>query len=139
MAEVGSYLLIVRCLQPTELEVGALGETAFEAGYYGYAGSAFGPGGLSRVERHRRIANGDHDVRHWHIDYLLGSDAVELSSIEVFVDRDLECTLAATLEANGCQRTALFGASDCSCESHLWGPTSQETLADVVDAVENNE
>jgi Uri superfamily endonuclease len=64
MAAPGSYLLVIECETPTEIEVGALGTLGFEAGYYGYVGSAFGPGGLSRVDRHRRVAAGDHEVRH---------------------------------------------------------------------------
>ena len=135
MADPGSYLLVIRCAQPTDIEVGALGEIPFETGYYGYAGSAFGAGGLSRVDRHRRIANGEHDVRHWHIDCLLGADAVQLSTVELFPDRDLECALAAALEEKGCRRVESFGASDCDCASHLWGPTSRSTLRAVANAI----
>lgn len=131
MADPGSYLLVIECEQSTEIEVGALGDRTFEAGHYAYAGSAFGPGGLSRVDRHRRIAAGEHDVRHWHVDYLLGADATRLATVETFPDRDLECELATALAAADCARIEEFGASDCDCPSHLWGPASRSTLLDV--------
>ncbi|WP_253736836.1 GIY-YIG nuclease family protein [Halohasta salina] len=134
MAGPGSYLLVIDCEQPTEIEVGALGSRAFEAGYYAYVGSAFGPGGLSRVDRHRQVDAGDHDVRHWHVDYLLGAAETELATVETFPDRDLECELSTALGAAGCERVAAFGASDCDCPSHLWGPTDRSRLRDVADS-----
>lgn len=135
MAAPGSYLLVIECEQPAELEIGALGDRTFEAGHYAYAGSAFGPGGLSRVDRHRRIAAGDHDVRHWHVDYLLGAAETELATVETFPDRDIECTLATALGGAGCDRIEEFGASDCDCPSHLWGPASRSTLLDVASSL----
>lgn len=137
MADRGSYLLGVDCEQATKIEVGALGTLSFEAGVYAYVGSAFGPGGLSRVDRHRRIAVGDHDVRHWHIDYLLGADATTLVTVETFVDLDVECALSTALSETGSRCVDSFGASDCDCVSHLWGPTSQSTLSAVVETIQN--
>ncbi|MEA1929941.1 MAG: GIY-YIG nuclease family protein [Euryarchaeota archaeon] len=136
MADPGSYLLVIECEQATDIEVGALGTRAFDTGHYAYAGSAFGPGGLSRVDRHRRIAAGDHDVRHWHIDYLLGAEATRLATVETFPDRDLECELATALAEAGCDRVDAFGASDCDCPSHLWGPTDRSRLLAAADAVQ---
>ena len=52
----GTYLLAVAVDDPATVEVGALGERAFDAGTYAYVGSAFGPGGFSRVDRHRSAA-----------------------------------------------------------------------------------
>lgn len=125
MAEPGSYLLVVECVQPTDIEVGALGSLPFEAGHYVYVGSAFGPGGLSRVDRHRRVAAGEHDVRHWHIDYLLGAAETRLARVETVPDRDVECALATTFETVGCSPVDDFGASDCDCVSHLWRVDSE--------------
>jgi Uri superfamily endonuclease len=135
MADPGSYLLIIDCERSTQIAIGALGTLAFEAGLYGYVGSAFGPGGLSRVDRHRRIAAGKHDVRHWHVDYLLGSEATRLVAVETFVDRDVECALATALAEAGCRHVDSFGASDCDCVSHLWGPTGREQLSTVGEKV----
>ena len=134
MADPGSYLLVIECERSTEIEVGALGSLSFEAGYYGYVGSAFGPGGLSRVDRHRRVAAGEHDVRHWHVDYLLGAAETELATVETFPDRDFECDLATALGEAGCGRVDGFGASDCDCPSHLLGPVDRSTLFAVADS-----
>lgn len=135
MGDPGSYLLVIECKQPIDIAVGALGERAFEVGHYAYAGSAFGPGGLSRVDRHRRIAAGEHDVRHWHIDYLLGAAETELATVETFRDRDVECELATALSEMGCGRVDGFGASDCECPSHLWGPVGRSTLVAISERV----
>ena len=134
MADPGSYLLIIECERSIDIKVGAFGERAFEVGHYAYAGSAFGPGGLSRVDRHRRIAAGEHDVRHWHIDYLLGAAETELVTVEAFRDRDIECELATALGEASCGRIDGFGASDCGCPSHLWGPAGRSTLRAVADS-----
>jgi len=120
MADPGSYVLVVAVEEPTTIEVGALGDREFTPGGYAYVGSAFGPGGLARVDRHRELADGDRDTRHWHIDYLLGEDETRLASVETYPDRDIECSLAMALAEAGCQPVAGFGASDCDCDSHLW-------------------
>ena len=120
MSNPGSYVVLIACSQPTTIEVGALGDRSFRATTYAYVGSAFGPGGLSRVDRHRRVAAGDHDVRHWHIDYLLGTTGVGIEAVETYPNRDIECDLATVIEAAGCQPVPAFGASDCDCESHLF-------------------
>jgi Uri superfamily endonuclease len=125
MADRGSYVLVIDCERPTTIAVGALGSVDVDAGTYAYVGSAFGPGGLGRVDRHRRVDAGDHDVRHWHIDYLLGAAETRLARVETFAGRDLECALAAALERVGCVPIDDFGASDCDCESHLWGVDSE--------------
>ena len=135
MADPGSYLLVIKCERSTDIEVGALGKRAFDVGHYAYVGSAFGPGGLSRVDRHRRIAAGDHDVRHWHVDYLLSADVTRLATVETFPDRDIECELATALADAGCDRIEAFGASDCDCPSHLWGPADRSTLLAVADSL----
>jgi len=131
MADPGSYILIVAVDQPTTIEVGALGDREFTAGGYAYVGSAFGPGGLSRVDRHRRVASGDHDTRHWHIDYLLGADSVRLATVETYPNDDIECALATAFDNAGCEPVAAFGASDCDCGSHLWGGDDPSTIQKI--------
>ena len=120
MADPGSYVLVIAVEAPTTIEVGALGDREFTAGGYAYVGSAFGPGGLSRVDRHRQVASGDHDTRHWHIDYLLGATATRLAGVEMYPNKDIECALATAFADAGCEPVAAFGASDCDCNSHLW-------------------
>ena len=42
----GAYALVLHLERKEEITVGRLGTFAFPAGYYLYAGSALGPGGL---------------------------------------------------------------------------------------------
>ncbi len=112
----GTYALEIEVGADLCTMVGALGEYTFPAGRYVYVGSALGQGGFKRIDRHRAIANGDHDTRHWHIDYLLGSRDVMLASVFRLVDVACECELATAIPG---RRVAAFGASDCSCGAHL--------------------
>jgi len=120
MAGPGSYVLVVAVAEPTTIEVGALGDREFTPGGYAYVGSAFGPGGLTRVDRHRELADGDRETRHWHIDYLLGATATRLATVETYPAEDIECALATAFAEAGCEPVVDFGASDCDCGSHLW-------------------
>lgn len=125
----GTYALVASVPDDTVIEVGALGSVSVPAGGYAYVGSAFGAGGLGRVDRHRRVAAGDHDVRHWHVDYLLGSPAVSWAGAIALTDRDRECALAREL-GNG--PIAGFGSSDCDCRSHL---ARRDSVAEMCEAV----
>lgn len=113
----GSYLLGLRLDQNVVLTVGRLGRFTFPAGYYIYAGSARGPGGLpARLARHQRRQK----RFHWHIDYLLPHARL----VEVWTlasEQHLECAWAwAVRQVSGAQVVApRFGASDCRCPSHL--------------------
>lgn len=112
----GTYTLLVDLRAPATIEVGALGERRFEAGPYAYTGSALGAGGFSRVDRHRRTARGDHDVRHWHVDHLLAHPDARIDCVVRSVGVDVECPVADRLPAGPADG---FGASDCGCRSHL--------------------
>jgi Uri superfamily endonuclease len=116
-AEPGSYVLILHLAQATLITVGRLGAFEFPAGWYAYAGSALGPGGLaSRLAYHQRIEKS----HHWHIDYLL--DQAEIVEIWWAVeDKRKECVWASALRAIPGARVPVpnFGASDCRCLSHL--------------------
>jgi Uri superfamily endonuclease len=112
----GTYTLLVELASPAAIDVGALGEHRFDAGVYAYTGSALGAGGFSRVDRHRRTARGEHDVRHWHVDHLLGHPNARIDRVVRSVGADVECAVAERLPAGP---VAGFGASDCGCESHL--------------------
>lgn len=111
----GTYTLLIELPTPATIEVGALGERDLLAGWYAYTGSALGPGGFARVDRHREVAAGERDVRHWHIDYLLGHPATVLDRA-VRTPVDAECAIARAVPG---ERVPSFGASDCDCESHL--------------------
>lgn len=116
MAEGGTYTLVFSLAEPMTLEVGALGECSFPAGGYSYTGSALGTGGFSRIDRHRRVAAGEHGVRHWHVDYFGGHPSTALVAVERVAGRDCECAVAQELAGGPVQG---FGSSDCDCGSHL--------------------
>jgi Uri superfamily endonuclease len=130
----GSYLLIARLETAAEIAVGRLGTFVFAAGWYAYAGSALGPGGLrARLERHRRA-----DKRlHWHIDYLLQESVVEAGWYLASVDR-LECAWAAALAGLSGHRQIppRFGASDCRCPGHLVYCPVRPLDQQIVDALQ---
>lgn len=132
-AEGGSYTLVVNLEADATLSAGALGECDLPAGAYAYTGSALGAGGFSRVDRHRRTACGDHDVRHWHVDYLLGHPAVRIDRVVRSVGVDVECAVAERLPAGP---IAGFGASDCGCPSHLASEERDERGGDAGDALD---
>lgn len=125
----GTYTLILGVPSPIRVEVGALGCRELSAGAYAYTGSALGSGGFSRVNRHRRVARGDHDVRHWHIDYVLGHSRTDLDRVVRSVGVDVECAVAGRLPTGPIDG---FGSSDCGCRSHLAAGESVDRLADRV-------
>mgnify|MGYP000016934085 CR=1 FL=1 len=112
----GTYTLVVKFDAAATIEVGALGERGFERGWYAYVGSARGPGGFSRVERHRELAAGERETRHWHIDSLLGHPVASVAGVVRTAGVDGECAVAGALDG---ERLPGFGCSDCDCDSHL--------------------
>jgi Uri superfamily endonuclease len=125
--EPGSYVLIIHLAQPTTIGIGRLGSFEFSAGWYGYAGSAQGPGGLAaRLSYHRRR----NKTFHWHIDYLL----VHAELVEIWWAVDIkrkECIWASALRALPGARVPVpnFGASDCRCLAHLVQLQQRPTFA----------
>jgi len=131
-ASGGTYSLLLNLPEDATIEVGALGELAFDAGSYVYTGSAFGPGGFTRIDRHREIATGGRDVRHWHVDYLLGHPKSSIEAVWISPGNDRECAIAAGLPGEPIPE---FGASDCDCEAHLVaGPTEESAPEDGLQA-----
>lgn len=112
----GAYLLLA-CL-PAELHVPQkrFAGQCLPAGWYGYAGSANGPGGLrARVGRHLKR---DKPLR-WHIDWL----TVRAPSLQALCfPRGRECDLVQALLAAERFKVSIagFGSSDCRvCPTHL--------------------
>jgi len=102
-----------------------------DCGAYAYVGSAFGSNGLGRVDRHRRVASGDHDVTHWHIDYFGSNPNAALEGVVAVPNDAIECRLATEIAEVVRRRSSAivspidgFGASDCSCATHLIGAES---------------
>ena len=113
----GIYILLLSG-DGGEYKIGSRGMITFQPGYYCYVGSALGPGGLSRVARHIRVASSRDRPPRWHIDHLLMNPAFRLIRVYcAHTTERLECSLAGALilpVING------FGSSDCSCEGHLF-------------------
>ncbi|WP_303722319.1 DUF123 domain-containing protein [Malonomonas rubra] len=112
----GSYLLVLYLCRRTDLPIGKLGCFSFPRGWYFYAGSAFGQGGLQgRLSHHLRPVR----KHHWHIDYLRSSAELRAIWYQVAVNnehlwsRELGDLSHAEFPVDG------FGASDCECSSHL--------------------
>ncbi len=113
----GTYALVLALQSPTELQIGCLGRIQFDAPFYLYFGSAFGPGGLAaRIKHHLQPAR----RAHWHIDYL--RQVAEVLGAWCSSDSArLECIWAnAALAHRGVSLVPRFGSSDCRCQSHLF-------------------
>lgn len=128
--EPGVYCLVFANTK-AELEVGSLGRVVFRPGFHCYVGSAHGPGGLGRVERHRRLGR-DHDrSAHWHVDRLLLDPRFRLvATVTAATGEDRECALARQI---GGEHVDGFGATDCRCGSHL-AARAQDPVEEVAAA-----
>lgn len=113
----GVYVLIIEA--HGRARVGRLGWQSFD-GIYLYVGSALGPGGFKRVERHRAVAERRNKTRRWHIDYLLGLGQLKGALLFEANDKTMECALAEALAGFAEPVIAGFGASDCRCRTHLF-------------------
>ena len=119
----GTYCLCINIEEDISINVGALGEIDFPSGSYIYVGSALNSL-LPRLKRHIKNSRGDHDVTHWHIDYLLRDQNVSIETIYINDNGEkLECALATKIAECG-EPTPQFGCSDCKCLSHLYSVAS---------------
>lgn len=120
-AEKGAYALVLRLDMPVQPTRPATVSAPLPPGWYIYAGSARGSGGLrARLGRYfeRR------ETSHWHIDQLTPHASI-LTALAV-CDGD-ECDLVSRLSASYAFDAAIpgFGSTDCRlCPSHLltWRP-----------------
>lgn len=110
----GSYALLISLGEEKNIEL-STGIKQLKKGFYVYFGSAFGPGGLKRIERHREVSKGKRDVKHWHIDYLTRLESSEIIDTVKFPGEDIECDMASRAD----KRVEGFGSTDCGCGSHL--------------------
>lgn len=112
----GAYILLLRLDEPVEISPSTTAQVTLLPGWFAYAGSARGPGGIqARVRRHFRY----HKKLHWHIDRLT-TRAAEIAALPV--PGGHECELVRKLHSRpGLQATVKgFGSSDCrACNSHL--------------------
>lgn len=120
----GAYTLILHLKAPAILKRPRTAHQPLAPGWYIYAGSARGPGGIrARLARHFRT-----DKRHhWHIDQLTSAIDVQLWAIAK--PDGHECDLVRQLNKTKLFHTACvgFGSSDCRrCEAHLLKWTHQQ-------------
>jgi Uri superfamily endonuclease len=114
----GTYVLLCYAGQPGFVTAGRFGRLPIRKGYYLYAGSALGPGGLrARLAHHGRPAS----KPHWHIDYLRAAAPLREVWFCYGPERRehlwagvLREVLGGTVPFPG------FGSSDCGCKSHLF-------------------
>lgn len=111
----GSYILILHLEDDLLLPVGSLGNVPFRRGYYLYAGSAK-KNLTKRIQRHLAKRK----KFFWHIDYLR-DHAGRCMALPVQSSRPLEHDLAGALNRISDWSVPRFGASDCSCKTHLFG------------------
>ncbi|WP_135828695.1 GIY-YIG nuclease family protein [Halorussus halobius] len=129
----GTYTLLIELPEAAAIEFGAAGRRDLPAGWYAYVGTAFGPGGFSRVERHRELARGERDVRHWHVDYLLGHPESRFAEAVTSAGVDAECAVSRDISSDAdCKAVAGLGASDCDCGSHLLFAPDRDALERAV-------
>lgn len=123
----GTYLLLIQVGESIEIKIGALGKIKFEPGTYVYVGSALN-GIEQRVSRHLS----QEKKIHWHIDYLLNNEEVEVE--EVFYketeEKEEECRTAEKISEFGIPFKN-FGCSDCNCESHLFELEDEKKLTNI--------
>lgn len=113
----GTYVLLLALPAPQRILVGRLGVLAFPSGWYAYAGSARGPGGLAaRLRHHLRIARRPH----WHVDYLRARSLIADIWYSPSQHSD-EHRWTACLQAMAEMAPVApgFGSSDCRCATHL--------------------
>lgn len=127
----GTYTLLVELPEAATITFGGAGDVELDAGWYAYTGSAMGSGGFSRIDRHRRVARGENDARHWHIDYLLGHPGSRLADDIRTSGGDVECAVASWLDGTLTPVDSL-GASDCDCQTHLHYSDDRRRLGDAV-------
>ncbi len=112
----GSYSLLIELKTSQKIRIGALGTKTFQKGYYAYNGSAFGPGGFKRVQRHKQNLE-KCNKKHWHIDYFLSNPETRYKGV-IKSNEDIECSLSA-INDEKISKVSDFGSSDCKCKSHL--------------------
>lgn len=125
--------MVLRLPHSTAVDVGRLGRVQFPAGWYTYAGSARGPGGLAaRISRHLRSPK----PLRWHVD-CLRANARPVQVWYALGACKRECSWAQALSGlpGASIPVSRFGASDCRCPAHLVHFAASPDLGAFVRAV----
>ena len=125
----GIYLLEIILNNKKKINIGALGEYNFSAGYYYYIGSAQ-KNLQSRINRHLK----DNKKLHWHIDYLLNYAQI-INYYTILADKNYECKLFQCLNKKEIFQVPVkgLGASDCSCRSHLLYTEEKQNIKNAIE------
>lgn len=111
----GAYVLAIHLPSAAEISIKQTNST-LESGWFTYAGSANGPGGVrARLARHFRPAK----KLHWHVDQLT-TKADQIFALAI--QHGSECAIIDVLMQTKAMHFPIdgFGSSDCStCRSHL--------------------
>ncbi len=112
----GAYGLRLRLARPVRVRLARPAPITLAPGWYFYAGSARGPGGIrARAARHLRPAK----ARRWHIDQLTVA-AVDMDVLALPGGDECELLRRALSLPGASLPVAGFGASDCrACPAHL--------------------
>ena len=111
----GNYIVVLYMETERTIAVGSKGDVYFPAGYYLYVGSAK-HNLTKRLERHKRKRK----KFHWHVDYLREAANFH-AALAIRSTAALEHTIAAAIGRIADWRVDGFGASDCRCDTHLFG------------------
>jgi Uri superfamily endonuclease len=116
----GSYVIVGELLNEVSIISGTFSGQILAGGFYLYAGSAFGPGGLkARIGRHLKSET----KKFWHFDHL--KDFLKIREIwySLSGEKNFECYFIRKLQAQGSASFPIlkFGSSDCrsACPAHL--------------------
>jgi len=118
----GSYILVIKLKEDSEIKIGSLGLISFPRGYYCYVGSALGNiiNLENRVGRHKKLNREKEGKLHWHIDYfLVNPNALIIQIVMIKNEKRMECEISKKLEKIAKKSIQGFGSSDCKCKSHF--------------------
>ena len=114
----GTYALLLSAASDELVQIGRLGQLHVRAGFYVYVGSAFGPGGVrAHLAHHCRPAARPH----WHIDYLrVAAHIITIWYTYDTLRREHQWAEVLQRACGASIPLQRFGASDCTCASHLY-------------------
>ncbi len=112
---IGTYLVPMK-IRKCKINIGSLGETLFQKGYYVYVGS-----GLNNLEKRVKRHLAKNKKNHWHIDYLTTNENVTIMEyLFLFYELKIEDELARKLLEISDGFIKSFGSSDSRVISHLF-------------------
>ena len=125
----GIYVLLMYLPTTSTIKIGALGTFTFEAGWYGYHGSAQ-KGVYHRVTRHARKAGPNKKLK-WQVDYFL-EYAILIEAWFAHEPREYECIWSKAMSTLAISSVPVkkMGASDCNtCPAHFYHLRQRPTAA----------